>query len=62
MKNTMIELAGSLHSLVQNTHLSISLQGWPATIAVIAICSAGVTAYVIKASHPEWVSSKVEVA
>ncbi|NLV35009.1 MAG: hypothetical protein GXY21_10815 [Clostridiaceae bacterium] len=57
MKNNLMGLASSLPSLVQNTHLNISLQGWPAAVAVIAICGAGVTAYFIKASHPEWESS-----
>jgi hypothetical protein len=54
MKNNLIDLVSSLSSLVQNTHLNISLQGWPATVAVVAICGAGVTVYFIKLSQPKW--------
>ena len=48
MKNNLLELAGSLPALLQNTHLNVNLQGWPAAVAVIAISISGVTAYAIK--------------
>ena len=53
MKNNLIELVGSLPALLQNTHLNVSLQGWPAAVAVIAISLSGVTAYAIKVLSPE---------
>lgn len=62
MKNNIIGLANSLPTLIQNTHLNVNLQGWPAAAAVIAICSAGVTVYFIKASHSGWDSSHTDVA
>ncbi|KAF5032966.1 hypothetical protein DSECCO2_611660 [anaerobic digester metagenome] len=62
MKNNLMGLGSSLPSLVQNTRLNISLQGWPAAVAIIAICGAGVTIYFVKASHPEWDYSHMEVA
>lgn len=53
MKNTFLEFAGSLPALIQNTHLNVSLDGWPAAVAVIAISLSGVVAYAIKVLSPE---------
>ena len=53
MKNTIFEFAGSLPALIQNTHLNINLDGWPAAVAVISISLSGVTAYAIKVLSPE---------
>ena len=48
MKNNLLELVGSLPALLQNTHLNVNLQGWPAAVAVIAVSLSGVVAYAIK--------------
>ncbi len=52
MKNNIFELVGSLPTLLQNTHLNVNLQGWPAAVAVIAVSFSGVTAYAIKVFAP----------
>lgn len=62
MKNNLIGLANNLPTLMQNSRLNLNLEGWPAAVAVIAICGAGVTVCFIKASHPEWDSTNIEVA
>ena len=53
MKNNLFELVGSLPALLQNTHLNVNLQGWPAAVAVIAVSLSGVTAYAIKVLSPD---------
>ena len=53
MKNNIIKFVGNLPALIQNTHLNVNLQGWPAAVAVIAISLSGVTAYAIKVLNPE---------
>ena len=53
MKNNIFELVGNLPALLQNTHLNINLQGWPAAVAVIAVSLSGVTAYAIKVLSPD---------
>ncbi len=60
MKNTFLGFAGSLPALIQNTHLNVSLDGWPAAVAVIAISLSSVAAYAIKALNPEAVEAKTE--
>jgi len=50
MKGTLIELAGNIPAIVKNTHLTVNLQGWPAAVAVIALCTGSVVVYAIKAS------------
>ena len=53
MKNTFLELTESLPVLLQNTHLNVSLKGWPAAVAVIAMSLSGVSAYAIKVMSPK---------
>lgn len=53
MKNIIIELAGNFPVLLQNTHLDINLQGWPAAVAVLAISISGVSAYAIRVMAPD---------
>ena len=60
MKNTFLEFAGSLPALIQNTHLNVNLNGWPAAVAVIAISLSGVTVYAIKTLCPEAVEATAE--
>ncbi len=60
MKNTILELIGSVPALLQNTHLNIDLQGWPAAVAVIAISISGVKIYALRVSNPITVKESVE--
>lgn len=46
-------VAAGLPSILKNTTLSISLSGWPATVAVIAVATSGVIIYALWVSHPE---------
>ena len=61
MKNTFLEFAGSLPALIQNTHLNVSLDGWPAAVAVIAISLSGVVVYAIKVLSSEADAATTEV-
>ncbi len=60
MKNTFFELAKNLPVLLQNTHLNISLQGWPAAVAVVVVSLAGLTAYSLTVLNPETVEAPPE--
>ena len=63
MKNNFIDLVANLPVLLQNTHLNVNLQGWPAAVAVLAVSFSGVTAYAIKvlSPHPEAVEATAEL-
>lgn len=58
MNKTILAAAETLPTIIQNTHFSITLSGWPATVTVIALCSAGVAVYALKVTHPEERSSE----
>ena len=58
MKNTLIEVGGSIPALIKNTHLTVNLQGWPAAVAVIALCTGGVAIYAIQASASQSTSTE----
>ena len=47
MKNTFVKIGGILPKILENTTLSLSLSGWPATIAIGFACAAGVVCYAI---------------
>lgn len=53
MKNSIITIAENLPAVLRNTHLNVTLAGWPAAVTVIAMCSAGVAAYALKVTHDE---------
>ena len=52
MENSLITAIESLSAIVKNTRLSLSLEGWPATVTVIAVCVSGVALYALKVTHP----------
>ena len=47
MNNTIVKLGGVLPKILENTTLSLSLSGWPATIAIGFVCTAGVVCFAI---------------
>ena len=48
MENTLItNTINNLPNFIKNTHFDIHLDGWPATFAVISICTAIVAVYAI---------------
>ena len=49
---SILQLTEGITALLQNTHLSFCLQGWPAALTAVAVCGAGVAIYAIKATHP----------
>lgn len=59
---TLSKTLNNLPELVKNTHLNITLNGWPATVAIISGCISMVAIYAIKASHQEAVSDQEEAA
>ena len=50
MENRLSKIADSIPDLVKNSHLSISLEGWPAAVTAIALFGSAVAIYVIKVS------------
>ena len=42
MENRPLSIVRALPTLIQNTHLDILLEGWPAASAIIAVCGAAV--------------------
>ena len=53
MDNKIIQVAESIPTLIKNTHLNVSLDGWPAAVTAIALFSSGVIIYALKVTHPE---------
>lgn len=47
MDNNLIQIVESIPALIQNTHLDISLSGWPAAVAAIAVFGSGVIVYAL---------------
>ena len=43
MENKLTNIFESIPVLIKNTSLNINLDGWPAAVAVMAICGSGVT-------------------
>lgn len=52
MENKLIQAADSIPTLIKNTHLNVTLQGWPAAVTAIALFGAGVIIYALKVTHP----------
>ena len=48
MKKNYIEISECIPALIKNTHLTVNLQGWPAAVALVALCSSGVVIYSLK--------------
>lgn len=53
MEDEMLPVAGTLPVLAQNTHLDVSLDGWPAAVAITAVCGAAVMIVAILAPSEE---------
>ena len=53
MKTSLIRIADSIPTLIQNTHLNVSLHGWPAALASAALFGSCVAIYAIRAHHSE---------
>ena len=39
MENRPFAIIRALPTLIQNTHLDVAIEGWPAATAIIAVCS-----------------------
>ena len=39
MENRPLSMVRALPTLIQNTHLDVAIEGWPATAAIAAVCS-----------------------
>ena len=42
MENKPLAIIRVLPTLIQNTHLDVAIEGWPAAAAIVAVCSAAV--------------------
>lgn len=51
MENKLILMTDSIPALIKNTHLDVTLQGWPAAITAVAFFSSCVAAYAIRVTH-----------
>ena len=51
MENKLIKMADSIPALIKNTNLTISLEGWPAAIAAVALFGSCVAIYAIRIAH-----------
>ena len=51
MEHNIIELADSVPTLIKNTNLDVSLEGWPAAITAMAFFGSCVAIYAIKITH-----------
>ncbi|MCP1110921.1 hypothetical protein [Ohessyouella blattaphilus] len=51
MKKEFIELVENIPTLLRNTQFNISLDGWPAAVATLALCSSGVAIYALKLAY-----------
>ena len=62
MENNFISKAvTTLPELIKNTHININLNGWPATVSIVACCVSAVTIVAIKTS-PQQVAPSEEGA
>lgn len=63
MENTTLsKTINNLPELIKNTHFNISLEGWPATVAVISGCITIISIIAIKATYPKAVPNTIEGA
>lgn len=52
MERTLKLASNVLPDVIKNTHLNLSLEGWPAAVSVIVICGTIISIYAINATHP----------
>ena len=57
MENNLVQIMESIPNLIKNTRFTVSLQGWPAALAVVALCGSCVAIYAIwsQCSQPAYV-------
>ena len=48
MENKIVALADAFPTLIKNTTLNVSLQGWPATVTFVGLGCVAVVGYAIK--------------
>ena len=53
MDSKIVQVAESIPTLIKNTHLDVSLTGWPAAVTAIALFGSSVIIYALKVTHPE---------
>lgn len=53
MENKLTQVVDTIPTLIKNTHLNVSLEGWPAAITAIAFFCSGVVVYALKVTHPD---------
>lgn len=51
MEHNIIKMADSIPTLIKNTNLNVSLQGWPAAITAVALFGSCVAMYAIRITH-----------
>ena len=56
MENKIIEVVESIPTIIKNTHLNVTLEGWPAALTALALCCSGVAVYALKVTHPNYYS------
>ncbi len=52
MENKLTQIVDTIPTLIKNTQLNVSLEGWPAAITAIAFFCSGVAVYALKVTHP----------
>ncbi len=52
MENTIVQVADSIPTLIEHTHLNIELKGWPAAITAIGFFLTCAALYAIHVAHP----------
>lgn len=57
MEKSLTTITNTLPDVIKNTRLNLSLDGWPATVAVFAICGTVISVCAIKASQHDESSS-----
>ena len=50
METKLLSITRAIPDLAKNTQIAITVEGWPAAVAIISICGALVAIYAIKAS------------
>lgn len=49
MENEIMDMREDTSEMMRNTSVSIDLSGWPAAVAIVAVCLSGVAIYGIDA-------------
>lgn len=58
MENKLIQMSDTIPAVLKNTHLNVSLQGWPAAITAISLFGSCVAIYALKVTHPDQTDEK----